>query len=123
MKTLKLKAAKGSSALRSTRSRVRAKIRSNSEDTASDDLYGERCAVFAKSKPADSLSPESLAFLDEIDAQQFEIPDIDDEHGSLALGYGRYHALVVRPDRYVFGVAVEASALDPLILELKQQLG
>ena len=88
-----------------------------------DDLYGERCAVFAKSKPADSLSPESLAFLDEIDAQQFEIPDIDDEHGSLALGYGRYHALVVRPDRYVFGVAVEASALDPLILELKQQLG
>ena len=88
-----------------------------------DDFYGERFALFAKSKPAGSLSAESLAFLEMLDARLFEIADVDDELGALALGFSGFHAVVVRPDRYVFGVAAEAEALDPLVRELKQRLG
>ena len=43
--------------------------------------------------------------------------------GSLALHFADYHAVVVRPDRYVFGVARTPEDLEPLVLELQHVLG
>ncbi|MEE2676952.1 MAG: bifunctional 3-(3-hydroxy-phenyl)propionate/3-hydroxycinnamic acid hydroxylase, partial [Myxococcota bacterium] len=88
-----------------------------------DDCVGERFAVFARTQPDAALSARSRAFLDAVDARRFAIADVDDALGSLALHFADYHAVVVRPDRYVFGVARTPEDLEPLVLELQHVLG
>ena len=74
-------------------------------------------------RSAAAMTTACQAFLKTLDARLFEIADVDDDLGSLALGFSGFHAVVVRPDRYVFGVAAEPAALDPLVRELKRLLG
>jgi len=88
-----------------------------------DDAIGPRFAVIAGGDPERLLAPASRDLLARIDARVLGADDFTDLDGWLDEVLERHAGLVVRPDRYVFGVARDAASLDALVRRLGTALG
>ena len=97
-----------------------------------DDVVGYRFALFARSIPANILTPAQLAFLAELDcrlltlgtdalANVIQVVDSDGLYGRYLDEVGAF-ALFLRPDTNLFGVASSASQIGALVEELRSKL-
>lgn len=87
-----------------------------------DDVIGSRMAVISAEDPKRLLGSESLDFLHRIDALLLGADEFADRDGWLDELIEHHRALVVRPDRYVFGVAKDAPELEALVGRFRRSL-
>ena len=87
-----------------------------------DDVLGPRLAVIGAEDPREWLDAESLDFLARIDAMLLSADDFEDQEGWLDELIERHGTLVVRPDRYIFGVARDGSELTGVIERFRRSL-
>ncbi|MEE3327755.1 MAG: bifunctional 3-(3-hydroxy-phenyl)propionate/3-hydroxycinnamic acid hydroxylase, partial [Myxococcota bacterium] len=83
-----------------------------------DELLGRGFAVVAREASGLALSSESQSVLDRIGAKTVSLAGLEVSEGSLDPALENGSALIVRPDRYVFGVVDEKRDLDALIASL-----
>ena len=88
-----------------------------------DDVIGPRFAVICPREWAERLSPAARSLLQRIDARLLERADLEDLDGWLDRWLDEHGAVVVRPDRYVLGVAKDEAALNALLETLGKRLG
>lgn len=87
-----------------------------------DDLLGSGFGVMALDASALALSPESQSILDRIGATVVSLEGYEVSAGALDPALESGAAVIVRPDRYLFGVADEDRDLDELIASLGRKL-
>jgi 3-(3-hydroxy-phenyl)propionate hydroxylase len=89
---------------------------------ALDDLLGGRFAIVRR-EPSDALPPEIGAAWDHIGGRQIAAAgDVDGRFSAWLASTGAV-AAIVRPDRYVYGLARDAGDLEDLLRRLIDQLG
>lgn len=88
-----------------------------------DDVLGSHFALICPEKWAKQLSRSARATLRRIDARLFERASLQDLDGWLDRWLDADSAVVVRPDRYVLGVAKDPAALDAQLETLAERLG
>jgi hypothetical protein len=69
-----------------------------------------------------SLSPESRSILERLGARTVALDGITVVRGSLDDVFQHHAAVVVRPDRYLYGVTTDALDLDALVQSLPKKL-
>ena len=87
-----------------------------------DELLGRGFAVVGRRESDLALGAESLAILDRIGARTLVLEGLDVTAGEMDRLFDAHAAVVVRPDRYVFGVVNEAWSLDRLVGSLAERL-
>jgi hypothetical protein len=87
-----------------------------------DDVLGPRLAVIGAEDPRKWLDAESLDFLARVDAVLLSADDFEDQEGWLDELIERHRMLVVRPDRYIVGVARDGSELVGVIERFRRSL-
>jgi 3-(3-hydroxy-phenyl)propionate hydroxylase len=88
-----------------------------------DELLGRGFAVVGRESAALECSDESRAILDRLDARLVATASLELRRGVFDWLLDEHPAVIVRPDRYVFGVVDETWSLDRLIHELARKLG
>jgi 3-(3-hydroxy-phenyl)propionate hydroxylase len=84
-----------------------------------DDLTDERFYIVSEKDQTPSISAENAAFLSRIDAKHFVLEESKRTSPELNELLGRYDALIVRPDRYVFGVVDEKHPINQQLDKLR----
>lgn len=84
-----------------------------------DDVVGPRFAILSKSDLSGDLTTENQEFLEQIDAQQVVLPEAARESAELDLLFAFNDAIIVRPDKYVFGVVNQDRALNDQLDQLR----
>jgi 3-(3-hydroxy-phenyl)propionate hydroxylase len=87
-----------------------------------DELLGSGFAVVARSDADLELSEASRSFLAKIGARTLSLDRLELRHGVFDPLFEAHPAAIVRPDRYVFGVADGDHSLDRLVKRLEQKL-
>jgi 2-polyprenyl-6-methoxyphenol hydroxylase-like FAD-dependent oxidoreductase len=87
-----------------------------------DELLGRGFCVLGRNPDALVLSDASRAFLQRIGARIVSLQDVEVVEGRLDDLFASHEAAIVRPDRYVFGVADEDWSLDRLVASLEARL-
>jgi 3-(3-hydroxy-phenyl)propionate hydroxylase len=87
-----------------------------------DDLLGRGFAIVGR-KPSDlRRGAEAEAVLRRLDARSASLDDLEVVEGKWDRFFDAHPAVVLRPDRYVFGVVDDAWDLDRLLIELGRKL-
>jgi 3-(3-hydroxy-phenyl)propionate hydroxylase len=87
-----------------------------------DELFGEGFAVVGKNQNALNLSAEGKAILKKLDAPLVSLEDLQKVRGHFDNAFENADAIIVRPDRYVFGHTADGVALDDLVSDLGRKL-
>ncbi len=87
-----------------------------------DELLGPGFAVVGKTDANLALSDESRVLLDRLGARCLSLEGLTEVRGYFDRGFEQYPAMIVRPDRYVFGVCDANHSLDDLISTLGAKL-
>ncbi|RPG06707.1 MAG: hypothetical protein CBC32_010880 [Proteobacteria bacterium TMED72] len=87
-----------------------------------DEILGHGFAVVALEDSALVMSPGSQSILDRIGARLVSLSGLEVSAGGLDSALEDGSALIVRPDRYVFGVVDEERDLDDLVASLSEKL-
>ena len=87
-----------------------------------DELLGRSFAVVARSEAGLDLSRASRAFLERIGARIVSLEGLELVEGRFDRVFDSAGAAIVRPDRYVFGVADDHLCLDTLVASLEAKL-
>jgi 3-(3-hydroxy-phenyl)propionate hydroxylase len=89
---------------------------------ALDDLLGGRFAI-VRQAPSEAFPPELGAAWDRLDGRRIAVAgDVDGRFGAWLDSAGAI-AAVLRPDRYVYGLARDDGELEDLVRRLIDQLG
>ncbi|MGH0035390.1 MAG: bifunctional 3-(3-hydroxy-phenyl)propionate/3-hydroxycinnamic acid hydroxylase [Myxococcota bacterium] len=87
-----------------------------------DELLGKGFAVVGR-KPGDlQMGAEAAAVVERLGARTLSLSDLELAEGSLDSLFDSHPAVVLRPDRYVFGVVDDAWSLDRLLGQLASRL-
>ena len=97
-------------------------VRESGQEVRFDDLLGSGFAVVGKTQAALDMSPRSKRILDRLGAAVVSTENIETARGHFDRGFASADAIVVRPDRYVFGCTSERYDLDQLIDQLARKL-
>jgi 3-(3-hydroxy-phenyl)propionate hydroxylase len=87
-----------------------------------DQLLGPGFAVVARSAADLDVSPESQRILDRLGARAVALDGIRLVRGKIDGLFEHHKAVVVRPDRYIYGVTTETLGLDALVQSLPGKL-
>jgi len=87
-----------------------------------DDLLGSSFAVIAGQEGALKMGAEAAAVLDRLGGRTVSIEGLEMVEGDLDHVLDAYPAVVVRPDRIIFGVVDDDWSLDALMLELGRKI-
>ena len=83
-----------------------------------DDLLGPGFAVVALKSKHLKVSPESNTLLAKLGAKLVSLENLELVRGHFDRGYEQTPVIIVRPDRYIFGIVDERHHLDNLVSEL-----
>ncbi len=86
-----------------------------------DDVIGSKFAIVSKSDVSDQISPENKAFMERLDVQQVVLPEEARTSKELDLVLGFNEAVILRPDRYVFGVVNAERGLNDQLDQLRSK--
>ncbi len=98
-------------------------VRAADGEAMLDELLGQGFAVVARGASELVLSEASRTFLSRLGAPTILLDELEPSHGRFDALFESAGAAVVRPDRYVFGVADEEHSLDRLVESLEAKLG
>jgi len=87
-----------------------------------DDVLGAGFAVVGKSEADLKLSAASSAVIAALDARLVSLEGLQNTRGHFDRAFDFTNALIVRPDRYVFGHVDDHYSLDALVAELARKL-
>lgn len=87
-----------------------------------DELLGPGFAVVARDPAHLSVSEANRAFLERIGARLISLDGVEAVEGEFDRALDNAAALIVRPDRYVFGTTNSEWSLDRLVTSLESQL-
>ena len=87
-----------------------------------DALLGRGFAVVGRTERDLVLTEESRAILERIGARTFALEGLSVTTGQMDRLFDAHAAVIVRPDRYIFGVIDDAWSLDRLVASLGQKL-
>jgi 3-(3-hydroxy-phenyl)propionate hydroxylase len=87
-----------------------------------DDLLGRGFAVIARKQSDLRLGSKAEAVLSRLGGRSVHLEGLEVVEGELDRLFDAHPAVLLRPDRYVFGVVDETSDLDRLLLELGRKL-
>jgi 3-(3-hydroxy-phenyl)propionate hydroxylase len=87
-----------------------------------DELIGRGFAVIAREEADLKLGPDGRAALERLNAQTLSLEGLDHTLGESDELFAAHPAVILRPDRYVFGVVDEQWSLDQLLVELERKL-
>jgi 3-(3-hydroxy-phenyl)propionate hydroxylase len=87
-----------------------------------DDLFGDGFAVVARSAGDLEMGPEARRIFERLGGNSVCLEDVEVVEGVLDFAIERNAAVVLRPDRHVFGVVSEDLSLDRLLIELGERL-
>ncbi len=87
-----------------------------------DDLVGRGFAVIGRKESDLQLGPAAAHLLERLGARTLALEDLEVTEGELDQGFDPHPAVVLRPDRYVFGVVDDDWDLDRLVGELGRKL-
>lgn len=87
-----------------------------------DDWIGSSFAVIARKDSDLRMGPEAAAVLERLGGQTLSLENFEVTQGELDSLFNTYPAVVLRPDRYIFGVVDEERDLDELLLGLESRL-
>lgn len=83
-----------------------------------DDLLGSGFAVVALESEHLKVSPESNALLAKLGAKLVSLENLELVRGHFDRGFEQTPVIIVRPDRYIFGIVDQSHHLDKLVSEL-----
>jgi hypothetical protein len=115
----------GSAAPLAGRLSVQGHVAANGHEGRFDDVVARGFVlVAAEGDPSADLSPEQAAALDALEATVVSLDDLDDLDGRLTAWLSAHgaHAVLIRPDFYVFGSAATANDVPALVEDLRIQL-
>jgi 3-(3-hydroxy-phenyl)propionate hydroxylase len=87
-----------------------------------DELLGPGFAIVGRTRADLRLAEASKRIVDRIGARVVSIEDLREVRGHFDRGFERASALIVRPDRYVFGATDDVYSLDDLVALLADRL-
>ena len=87
-----------------------------------DEIFGPSFAVIGRTEADLEMSPEARGILDQIGGRTVSLEGLEDVEGSTDGAFYTHSALVLRPDRYVFGVVDDDWDLDRLLRELGERM-
>ena len=87
-----------------------------------DELIGPGFAVVAREQSELRLGPAAHAVLSRLDGRVVSLEGLEVTEGEADRLFEHHPAVVLRPDRYVFGVVDESWSLDRLLVELGRKL-
>jgi len=87
-----------------------------------DEVCGSSFAVIARKASDLFLGPEAEDVLERLGGRTVCLDDLEIVEGELDRVFERHTALVLRPDRYIFGVVDDDWNLDALMLELERKM-
>ena len=88
-----------------------------------DELLGGGFAVVGRKASDLRLGSEASAILQRLEARSTNLEGLEVTRGELDHLFDAHAAVVLRPDRYIFGVVDEEWDLDRLVVELGRKLG
>jgi len=88
-----------------------------------DELLGRGFAVIGRKESDLQLGAEARDLLDRLGARTLSLEGLNVTEGQMDRLFETHSAVVLRPDRYIFGAAGERRSLDQLLLELGRKLG
>ncbi len=83
-----------------------------------DEILGPNFCVVARKQSDLEMSPEASAVLERLSGQAIALDHLQVVEGSLDELFDSHPTVVVRPDRYIFGVVDDNWNLDQLLIEL-----
>jgi 3-(3-hydroxy-phenyl)propionate hydroxylase len=87
-----------------------------------DEVFGSSFAVVAKQAGALKMGADAAAVLDRVGGRVVSVEGLEIVDGEWDRVFESYAAVVLRPDRYLFGVVDDDWSLDALLLELGRKL-
>jgi 3-(3-hydroxy-phenyl)propionate hydroxylase len=96
--------------------------RTGEEDQKLDELLGRGFAVVGRKESDLQLGPEARGVFQRLEGRNVSLEGLETTQGEMDRAFDEHAAVVLRPDRYVFGVVDEAWDLDRLLLELGRKL-
>ena len=97
-------------------------VRRDQEECRLDELLGTGFAIVGKTVADLALSAASRAIVDRIGARLVSLEGLSEVRGYFDRGFEHADAIIVRPDRYVFGVTDDEHSLDELVAALTDKL-
>ena len=95
------------------------RIHHKGKEMLMDDVIGSRFAIVSEKDLSGSLSAAHRDFLKKIDAVLLPLPKDKRADDQMDFHLGQHEALIVRPDRYVFGVVNQENGLDAQMKKLQ----
>jgi len=93
------------------------------EERRLDELLGKGFAIVTAKQADHELGPDAAVILERLGGRALALEGLETTLGRVDPLFDAHPAVVVRPDRYIFGVVDDDWDLDRLILELGDQLG
>ncbi len=87
-----------------------------------DELIGGSFAVIARKDDALRLGPEARSVMKKLGASTLSLEKVEVVEGELDSLFAEHEAVILRPDRYVFGVVDQQWTLDAALVELGRKL-
>ena len=87
-----------------------------------DEVFGSSFAVVAKKEDALAIGGEAAAVLERLGGRTVSFEGLEIVEGELDRVLESHAAVVIRPDRYIFGVVDDDWSLDALMVELGKKL-
>jgi hypothetical protein len=87
-----------------------------------DELLGRGFAVVGRKQSDLRLGPEASAILQRLEARTASLEGLEVTVGEQDRLFDAHAAVVLRPDRYIFGVVDDEWDLDRLVVELGDKL-
>jgi 3-(3-hydroxy-phenyl)propionate hydroxylase len=87
-----------------------------------DEIFGPGFAVVGRTSGDVKMGPEAMAVLERLGGRAVSLEGLDVVEGEMDQVFESHPVVVLRPDRYVFGVVDDAWDLDRLLVELGRRL-
>jgi hypothetical protein len=107
--------------LRQPRVRAR-KAEGDNEDVLLDHFLGKSFCVVGRETSDLALGDEAKTILEQLGGSNLALTDLEVTEGRFDSLFEEHAAVLVRPDRYIFGVTDKEWSLDQLVLELGKKL-
>lgn len=107
--------------LRQPRVRAR-KAEGDNEDILLDHFLGKSFCVVGRETNDLALGDEAKTILEQLGGSNLALTDLEVTEGRFDSLFEEHAAVLVRPDRYIFGVTDKEWSLDQLVLELGKKL-
>ncbi len=85
-----------------------------------DELIGQNFAILSATDVSDDLSEQHKALLEKIGTTMLVLPEATRKSNELDLLLGLHKAVIVRPDRYVFGLVNDENSMSDQLNKLQQ---